>query len=104
MPAFTESSDEADAGEDVGPALVEEEYARPSIAGGSPLPSKLSLSLVSSRHSLWGHRLWNAALLVAEMVDRGEFVVEGKSVLELGAGAGLPSLICALVRKRTMDV
>lgn len=34
-----------------------------------------------------------------EMIDKDEMIVEGKSVLELGAGAGLPSLICALVRK-----
>ena len=31
------------------------------------------------------------------MVDKDELVVAGKTVLELGAGAGLPSLICALV-------
>lgn len=31
------------------------------------------------------------------MVDKDDLVVAGKSVLELGAGAGLPSLICALV-------
>ncbi|CAM9360691.1 unnamed protein product, partial [Scytosiphon promiscuus] len=81
--------------EEAGPALVEEEYSRPSTEKGlQSVPSKLSLSLVSSRHSLWGHRLWNAALLLAG--KKHEFVVEGKSVLELGAGAGLPSLICAL--------
>lgn len=33
------------------------------------------------------------------MFDTGEIPVEGKTVLELGAGAGLPGLICALVRE-----
>lgn len=31
-----------------------------------------------------------------EMIDVGEISVEGKTVLELGAGAGLPGLICGL--------
>ena len=38
--------------------------------------------------------------LSAEMFDNGEVSVEGKTVLELGAGAGLPSLICALVKEK----
>lgn len=46
-------------------------------------------------------RLW--AMLcyekTEEMIDKDEIIAEGKSVLELGAGAGLPSLICALVRR-----
>lgn len=37
------------------------------------------------------------------MVDKDELVVAGKSVLELGAGAGLPSLICALVGTAVVD-
>lgn len=34
-----------------------------------------------------------------DMVDKDEFDLRGKRVLELGAGAGLPALICALVRR-----
>lgn len=33
-----------------------------------------------------------------EMFENGDIDVEGKTVLELGAGAGLPGLVCALVR------
>ncbi|CAN0492123.1 unnamed protein product, partial [Ectocarpus sp. 12 AP-2014] len=97
------SDDDDSGGEEAGPALVEEEYTRTPPTGSAggrgalpPLPSTLRLSLVKSRHSLWGHRLWNAALLLADMVDKDEFDVRGKRVLELGAGAGLPALICAL--------
>lgn len=58
------------------PTLVEEEHVRKTpTAGGDPtegsslpIPPILRLSLVSSRHSLWGHRLWNAALLLAGTV------------------------------------
>ncbi|CBJ30478.1 conserved unknown protein [Ectocarpus siliculosus] len=97
------SDDDDSGGEETGPALVEEEYTRTPPKGSAegrgalpPRPSTLKLSLVNSRHSLWGHRLWNAALLLADMVDKDEFDVRGKRVLELGAGAGLPALICAL--------
>eukprot|EP00903_Cladosiphon_okamuranus_P011357 g10705.t1 len=98
---FEDRKSDQDSEDDVGPALTEEDYTRPTLsgdggAGVTRVPPTLRLSLISSRHSLWGHRLWNAALLLAEMVDKDELVVEGKSVLELGAGAGLPSLICAL--------
>lgn len=31
------------------------------------------------------------------MIDLDEIAVEGRTVLELGAGAGLPGLMCALV-------
>ncbi|CAM9672989.1 unnamed protein product, partial [Phaeothamnion confervicola] len=59
-------------------------------------PSQLTLSLASSHHSLWGHRLWNASLRLAELIDEHEIDVRGRTVLELGAGAGLPGLMCAL--------
>lgn len=45
-----------------GPALTEEQYTR--VAPGAS-PRTLDISLISSRHSLWGHRLWNASLLIA---------------------------------------
>jgi len=45
-----------------------------------------------------GHLLWNAGQVVARYIeDNAEQLVRGKTVLELGAGAGLPSLVCALV-------
>ncbi|KAG5181676.1 hypothetical protein JKP88DRAFT_148843, partial [Tribonema minus] len=65
-------------------------------------PSTLTLTLVSSRHSLWGHLLWNASIRLAEMFDGGEVDLKGKTVLELGAGAGLPGLIAALCGASTV--
>lgn len=50
-----------------GSDLVEELHVRGRHSEGLALisPPTLKLSLVNSRHSLWGHRLWNAAVLLA---------------------------------------
>jgi len=52
--------------------------------------------LVPRRHSLWGHELWNSARFMADAMERGELAVAGACVLEVGAGAGLPSLTASL--------
>lgn len=44
-----------------------------------------------------GHYLWNAGKIISAHLERhAEQLVRGKTVLELGAGAGLPSLTAAL--------
>lgn len=54
----------------------------------------ISLRLVG-HNPLWGHLLWNAGQVIARYVeDNAMTLIKGKVVLELGAGAGLPSLIC----------
>ena len=55
----------------------------------------LTLSLVGN-HSLWAHFIWNAGMSMANFFDSNPSLVENKRVLELGAAAALPSLICAL--------
>ena len=41
--------------------------------------------------------LWNAAQVITAFIeDRADHLVVGRNVLELGAGAGLPSLVCAI--------
>jgi len=58
--------------------------------------TELTLRLVG-HNPLWGHLLWNAGQVVARYLeDNATSVVKDKTVFELGAGAGLPSLICAL--------
>ncbi|KAK0254423.1 Protein N-terminal and lysine N-methyltransferase efm7 [Friedmanniomyces endolithicus] len=56
----------------------------------------LKLRLVG--HSpLWGHLLWNAGRTVANYLEANSTtLIRHKSVLELGAGAGLPSLVSVL--------
>lgn len=67
----------------------------------------LQLQLVG-KHSLWGHFLWvrsithsnqpleNAGVVMADYLDSPECSLKNKRVLELGAGAALPSLVCLL--------
>lgn len=44
-----------------------------------------------------GHLLWNASRITAHYLEKhAEDLVRGRQVLELGAGAGLPSIVCAL--------
>ncbi|KAL4890758.1 hypothetical protein BDV59DRAFT_76751 [Aspergillus ambiguus] len=65
---------------------------------------------VDEGRRLFAHFLWSAAMVVAEGVEKAEtlsalgqldadtamWTVKGESVLELGAGAALPSVICGL--------
>ncbi|EGS19783.1 nicotinamide N-methyltransferase-like protein [Thermochaetoides thermophila DSM 1495] len=54
----------------------------------------ITLHLVG--HSpLEAHHLWNASRVVAEHFERNPDEVRGRTVLELGAGAGLPSLVAS---------
>ena len=58
---------------------------------------KLTLRLVG-HDPLWGHHLWNSGRVIAKYLEsHKEDVVRDREVLELGAGAGLPGLVCAAV-------
>jgi nicotinamide N-methyltransferase len=57
--------------------------------------ARLPLRL-APKHSLWAHELWNASSYLAWLMDEGQLDVRGQACLELGAGAGLLSLIAAL--------
>ncbi|KAJ5514494.1 hypothetical protein N7463_004046 [Penicillium fimorum] len=84
------------------------------IAAGQAKPDG-SVNQVDEGRKLFAHFLWSAAMVVAEGVEEADtpialgeteteaqkenrelWSVEGESVLELGAGAALPSVICAL--------
>ncbi|KAK8854728.1 hypothetical protein IAR55_003467 [Kwoniella newhampshirensis] len=56
---------------------------------------QLILRLVGN-HPLWGHHLWNTARCLSTYLLRTPDLTKGRRVLELGAGAGLPSIVCAL--------
>ncbi|KAF8937245.1 hypothetical protein BGZ47_009124 [Haplosporangium gracile] len=43
---------------------------------------------------LMSHYVWNAALVMAEYIEAGDVDVRGKRVIEFGAGAALPGLLC----------
>lgn len=53
----------------------------------------LKVSLIAESHSLWAHCLWNAGIALSELLEYSlPHLCKGKSVVELGCGAGLPSL------------
>lgn len=53
---------------------------------------------VSEKHPLWAHHIWNAATVVADWFDDVSFKdgVAGSTVLELGAGSGLPGIVAGM--------
>lgn len=71
------------------PKYYDAEYVRPKGLG------TISVQLVES-HALWGNHLWNGGRWLAGHFDGNPHLVEGKSILEFGAAAGLPSIIAAL--------
>ncbi|TVY52387.1 Protein N-terminal and lysine N-methyltransferase efm7, partial [Lachnellula cervina] len=56
----------------------------------------LSLRLVG-HNPLWGHHLWQAGRIISTYLEATPSLIASKTVLELGAGAGLPSLVCAVL-------
>jgi EEF1A N-terminal glycine/lysine methyltransferase len=64
---------------------------------------ELSLRLVG-HNPLWGHHLWNAGRIVSKYLESQKFLIESKTVLELGAGAGLPGLVCAILGAKAVVV
>ncbi|KAG8159857.1 hypothetical protein KVR01_010494 [Diaporthe batatas] len=82
-----------------------------------PLHITLADPVADADRKLFSHYLWNSSLLLAEFVESGtlglgpeqggvesplgpplsSFSVKGRSVLELGAGTALPSLLSALL-------
>ena len=64
------------------------------IRYGYAYPVAMAVALVAERFK--GHLLWNSGRTVADYLEeRADELVKDKNILELGAGAGLPSLICA---------
>ncbi|KAF1343709.1 putative methyltransferase-domain-containing protein [Delphinella strobiligena] len=57
---------------------------------------ELQLRLVG-HNPLWGHHLWNAGRVFASYLESNPTTTHSKSVLELGAGAGLPSLLSSIL-------
>ncbi|EER24669.1 nicotinamide n-methyltransferase [Coccidioides posadasii str. Silveira] len=64
----------------------------------------LSIRLVGD-HPLYGYLLWNAGRIVSDYLEtHAESWIQGKTMFELGAGAGLPSLVCAIKGAKTVVV
>ncbi|CZS90669.1 hypothetical protein WAI453_004046 [Rhynchosporium graminicola] len=79
----------------------------------SPTPTTESHTLLSGQtltvrlvghNPLWGHHLWNAGRLISTYLEKNPSLITDKTVLELGAGAGLPSLVCVGLGARKVVV
>ncbi|KAJ9151240.1 Protein N-terminal and lysine N-methyltransferase EFM7 [Pleurostoma richardsiae] len=79
----------------------------------TPPPTTQSHTLLSGEtitlhlvgHSpLEAHRLWNGSRVIAHYFEASPELVRGRTVLELGAGAGLPSIVCAVLGARRVVV
>ncbi|MCJ1383379.1 nicotinamide n-methyltransferase [Xylographa soralifera] len=65
---------------------------------------KLHMRLVG-HNPLWGHLLWNGGQVVSEYLQQhAKDLVEDKDVLELGAGAGLPGIVCGILGARKVVI
>ncbi|MCJ1281315.1 nicotinamide n-methyltransferase [Xylographa opegraphella] len=65
---------------------------------------KLHMRLVG-HNPLWGHLLWNGGQVVSEYLQQHVAdLVEHKDVLELGAGAGLPGIVCGILGARKVVI
>ncbi|KAJ5960032.1 uncharacterized protein N7479_007182 [Penicillium vulpinum] len=92
-------------------------------SGETTVPAKTdgSVNQVNEERKLFAHFLWSAGMVVAEGVEEADtpaapgkteteaqkesrelWSIKGESVLELGAGAALPSIICALANASTV--
>ncbi|KAH6719227.1 hypothetical protein BKA61DRAFT_272898 [Leptodontidium sp. MPI-SDFR-AT-0119] len=79
----------------------------------SPTPTTESHTLLSGQtltvrlvghNPLWGHHLWNAGRLISTYLEKNPSLIKDKTVLELGAGAGLPSLVCTVLGAKKVVV
>jgi len=78
-----------------------------------PIPTTLTHTLLSGQiitlrlvghNPLWGHHLWNAGRLISNYLENHSSLIKDRIVLELGAGAGLPSLVCRILGARKVVV
>ncbi|EAQ86050.1 hypothetical protein CHGG_07303 [Chaetomium globosum CBS 148.51] len=100
-------------------------YTSPHLP--QPIPIALADIQLESDRVLWSHCLWNSSLLLAELIEAGTlglaeggdhgipwdgrfapplkgFDVSGRSVMELGAGTALPSIMAGLLGAKKVVV
>ncbi|GAA5864014.1 hypothetical protein JCM3774_004456 [Rhodotorula dairenensis] len=67
-------------------------YTPPAGTGAPNLTVRLPPQQVQE---LFAHHVWNASLRLADAIAEERLVTRGETVVELGAGAGIPSLMAA---------
>ncbi|KAM0749134.1 hypothetical protein T439DRAFT_303886 [Meredithblackwellia eburnea MCA 4105] len=74
-------------------------YTPPSSTGATPLVVRIP---PQAKTELFAHYVWDAGTRLADRLSLKEINVRGKVVLELGAGAGIPGLVCAREGAKTV--
>lgn len=62
-----------------------------------PLPNIKRIVRISQSIFHEGQMVWGAARALTYIIERGDFLVKGKSVIDLGAGTGLVGFACSLL-------
>ena len=65
-------------------------YTPPNSTGAASLTVRVPPQQVNE---LFSHHVWNSGLRMADAIAEGRLVTRGETVVELGAGAGIPSLM-----------
>lgn len=62
----------------------------------------IKIRLMNTHHSLWGDKLWEAGKIMGNIILQKKFGVdlEGKSVVEFGAGSGIGSMSAAISKAK----
>jgi len=55
---------------------------------------EIKVSLLGD-HSLWANYMWNASKCISQYFYENQDLIRDKTVIEMGAAGGLPSLVCA---------
>ena len=61
----------------------------------NPINKDIELTLANSETDLMAHHVWEAAIQLSNLIIQGTINVKEKYVIELGAGAALPSIVSA---------
>lgn len=62
------------------------------------------LSVDTAANGLFADNLWPGCFVMADFLANNTFVCQGKTVLELGAGCGLPSVVAGVLGARAVVV
>lgn len=79
------------------PPATQATYSLPQNQDSTPTPTPILLNLIGS-HPLWGHHLWNASPILSDYLNEySDSLVKDRNILELGAAAGLPSIVASIL-------
>ncbi|KAJ5560711.1 hypothetical protein N7513_003110 [Penicillium frequentans] len=78
------------------------EEKQPTFAEHQMLSGQTVRVRLVGSHPLYGNLLWNAGRTSAHYIEeRADSLIRGKDVLEIGAAAGVPSIVSAILGART---